>query len=162
MSDDPAKATTPPPPEMIKDDPPAFPHVAYPSVPNARLLAETLGASLAQGLAEVAIRRPADPIEYLANYLYNYRANCEYYAEVSKVERENGLSCTDWDPQISYRLLTDKIYRIPAHFIPSVYISSGTFVLTQLSITNYLIFVTPFFLSSFFPQRASGFHIKSD
>lgn len=34
-----------------------------------------LGPALKQGLAEIVERRPADPVEYLANFLLKYAEN---------------------------------------------------------------------------------------
>ncbi|XP_012781865.3 DPY30 domain-containing protein 2 [Ochotona princeps] len=45
-------------------------------------LKKCFGNCLAQALAEVAIVRPSDPIEYLAHWLYHYRA-------IAKAKEEN-------------------------------------------------------------------------
>ena len=39
------------------------------------LLFKLKGPAVAQGLAEIILKRPADPVEYLANYLYKYKEN---------------------------------------------------------------------------------------
>lgn len=33
------------------------------------------GPAIAEGLAEIVMRKPADPVEYLANFLYKYVEN---------------------------------------------------------------------------------------
>ena len=42
---------------------------------EADYLKRTVGACLAGGLAEVAARRPADPIEYLALWMLKHKRN---------------------------------------------------------------------------------------
>ena len=42
---------------------------------EAKYVTDSVGAALAQGLAEVAAVKPPDPIEYLGNWLKKHRGN---------------------------------------------------------------------------------------
>ena len=49
---------------------------------DSMYLAHTMGETLSHALAEVALKRPVDPIEYLAEWLYKHAENRKYAEEV--------------------------------------------------------------------------------
>jgi hypothetical protein len=58
-------------------------NVPPPSTLDGKYLAQNVGDALEVALAEICQKRPYDPIEYLAQYLYKYAANLQYAQEVS-------------------------------------------------------------------------------
>ncbi|KFO14797.1 DPY30 domain-containing protein 2, partial [Balearica regulorum gibbericeps] len=50
---------------------------------ESQYLKRCLGSCLKEGLAEVVEHRPADPIEYLAHWIYNYRRNLDEEKKVN-------------------------------------------------------------------------------
>ncbi|XP_012937951.1 uncharacterized protein LOC101860096 [Aplysia californica] len=79
----PPKPATPPGPKVVK---PVDVYVSRqpqrqappPSTAEGLYIAQHLGTALTLALAEIAEKRPWDPIEYLANWLYNYHDNTDY------------------------------------------------------------------------------------
>ncbi|CAH1794473.1 unnamed protein product [Owenia fusiformis] len=50
---------------------------------DTRYLQRHLGSCLVECLAEVAEKRPLDPIEYISNWLYKYIENVEYKKQMA-------------------------------------------------------------------------------
>ncbi|XP_033761825.1 caldesmon-like [Pecten maximus] len=63
-----------------------------PNTIDGKYAAEHLGGALTLALSEIATCRPNDPIEYLANWLYKYKANSDHHkqqlAEAKQLEKE--------------------------------------------------------------------------
>ncbi|NXO16228.1 DYDC2 protein, partial [Oriolus oriolus] len=53
---------------------------------ESQYLKQCLGICLKKGLAEVVEHRPADPIEYLAHWIYNYRRNLDEEKKVNPTQ----------------------------------------------------------------------------
>lgn len=49
-----------------------------PSTVDGKYVAQHLGTALTLALAEIAERRPKDPVEYLSMWLYKYRENMDH------------------------------------------------------------------------------------
>ena len=57
-----------------------------PTTVDGKYVAEHLGTALTVALAEIAERRPLDPVEYLAHWLYKYQESVNYNKKVGEVE----------------------------------------------------------------------------
>lgn len=53
-----------------------------PETLDAKYIAEVLGQPLTAALAEVAEKRPWDPIEFLAQWLYKHKSNLNFHQAV--------------------------------------------------------------------------------
>ncbi|CAF1076396.1 unnamed protein product [Brachionus calyciflorus] len=62
-------------------------YAKIPPTIEAQYVARTVGPALSKGLAEIVEKRPVDPVEYLAHYLYKYVEN----RRESQKEQENAL-----------------------------------------------------------------------
>ena len=53
-----------------------------PTTVDGKYVAEHMGMALTMALADIAERRPLDPIEYLAQWLYKYQETMEHNKKV--------------------------------------------------------------------------------
>lgn len=60
---------------------------SHPVTLEAQYVKKTVGPALKQALAEIVEKRPADPVEYLANFLLKYSEN----KRLEEIERENQI-----------------------------------------------------------------------
>jgi len=82
--------------KFIPQDTYAKKNVPPPTTVEGQYLAQQLGEALANALSEVADRRPWDPIEYLANWLYKHAQNLKHHqqleAEAKQLEAEKAAA----------------------------------------------------------------------
>lgn len=55
---------------------------------ESQYLKRCLGSCLKKGLAEVVEHRPADPIEYLAHWIYNYKRTLDEEKKVIHLDKK--------------------------------------------------------------------------
>ena len=55
---------------------------------EAKYVTETVGDALTKGLAELVAAKPSDPVEYLANWLKQYRTN-----QIERERQKNEEQC---------------------------------------------------------------------
>lgn len=56
---------------------------------ESQYLKRCLGSCLKKGLAEIVEHRPADPIEYLAHWIYNYKRTLDEEKKVIHLGKKN-------------------------------------------------------------------------
>ena len=63
-----------------------------PTTIDGKYVADHLGNALTLALSDISERRPWDPIEYLANWLYKYQANIDYNKHVSTLIQTTNIT----------------------------------------------------------------------
>ena len=63
-----------------------------PTTIDGKYVADHLGNALTLALSDISERRPWDPIEYLANWLYKYQANVDYNKHVSTLIQTTNIT----------------------------------------------------------------------
>ncbi|XP_056656114.1 DPY30 domain-containing protein 2 isoform X2 [Monodelphis domestica] len=78
---------------------------------DQQYLKRCLGSCLAQALAEVVRRRPSDPIEFLAYWLYDYRRKINEKEEkmIEKLHLEEEKNQNEMELQIAEQLKAEEI-----------------------------------------------------